>query len=55
MNKEYCGNCLWFNGEKGDGKQFCDKWEMYVREYSWCFYYVTDPEKKDESLDDFIK
>ena len=45
-NEECCGNCFWFNGEAGDGIQFCDKWEMYVYEHAKCFYYVTDPKKR---------
>ena len=47
MDKKYCGNCFYFNGEKGDGMQFCDEREEYVHESSWCCHHVTDPEKED--------
>ena len=49
MCQKCCRNCLWLNGEKGDGNQFCDKLEIYVPKSGWCFYYVTDTKKKDES------
>lgn len=32
-----CGNCYFFNGEKGDGVQFCDKKEFYVRDSDCCY------------------
>lgn len=47
MDKECCGNCFYFNGEKGDGMQFCDEREGYVHESSWCYHHVTDTEKED--------
>lgn len=34
-----CGTCLWFNGEVGDGMQFCDEKEMYVNENNCCIKY----------------
>lgn len=35
MNKK-CSNCLYFNGEEGDGIQFCDEKEIYVSENNYC-------------------
>lgn len=35
-NKYKCGNCWYFNGEVGDGTQFCEKKEEYVSEHSLC-------------------
>lgn len=34
-----CGTCLWYNGESGDGTQFCDDKEVYVSENGWCARY----------------
>lgn len=48
MNEKCCGNCLWFNGEKGDDIQFCDEKEEYVRESWWCSHHVIDLEKESE-------
>jgi hypothetical protein len=31
-----CGNCEWFDGEIGDGDQFCDELEAYVNDVE-CF------------------
>lgn len=31
-----CSNCEWFNGEAGDGNQFCDELETYVFENFYC-------------------
>ena len=39
MTRDYvykCGNCFWFNGEVGDGVQFCDYKEIYVNENNCC-------------------
>jgi len=41
-----CGTCLWYNGEPGDGTQFCDDKEVYVSEYGWCARYR---EKENEN------
>lgn len=46
-NNKCCGNCIYFNGEKGDGMQLCDEREGYVHESSWCYHHVTDPEKEN--------
>lgn len=32
-----CWNCFWFNGEEGDGIQFCDDKEDYVHENHYCY------------------
>lgn len=42
-----CGNCLWFNGEVGDGTQFCDDKEVYVSENGWCVRY-RERENEDD-------
>lgn len=34
-----CNTCLWFNGEAGDGTQFCDEKETYVSENDCCVKY----------------
>lgn len=34
-----CGSCLYFNGEIGDGVQFCDDKETDVQEGGYCFRY----------------
>ena len=44
-NEECCGNCLWFNGENGDGMQFCDERELYVHESGCCTHYAAAPER----------
>ena len=36
MNK-YCYNCVWFDGEKGDGFQFCDEHECNTHELNMCY------------------
>lgn len=35
-NEQCCGNCVFYNGERGDGTQFCDDKEIYVAEHNWC-------------------
>ena len=47
-NEECCGNCFYFNGENGDGIQFCDEREEYVHESARCSHHVTDSEKGAE-------
>lgn len=37
--KSNCGNCKYFNGEDGDGEQFCDELEAYVHETWHCNRY----------------
>lgn len=32
-----CANCYYFNGEEGDGHQFCDDRECDVDEDGYCF------------------
>lgn len=40
MNEDKkCGTCLYFNGEVGDGIQFCDEKEINVSEHRWCIRY----------------
>ena len=40
MNEDKkCGTCLYFNGEVGDGIQFCDEKEINVSEHRWCVRY----------------
>lgn len=34
-DKRCCGTCQYYNGEIGDGEQFCDELESYVQE-TWC-------------------
>ena len=31
-----CGNCFWFDGEEGDGTQFCDEKQREVSENGYC-------------------
>lgn len=31
-----CGNCFWFDGEEGDGTQFCDIKQREVNEGGYC-------------------
>lgn len=31
-----CGNCFWFDGEEGDGTQFCDEKQRQVSENGYC-------------------
>lgn len=31
-----CSNCLWFDGEEGDGTQFCDEKQREVSENGYC-------------------
>ena len=40
MKNRCCGTCLYFNGEIGDGEQFCDEREAYVHENGYCSWYV---------------
>lgn len=35
--EQICSNCIWFNGEVGDGWQFCDDKEEDVSE-NWSCY-----------------
>lgn len=42
-----CGNCIWFNGEVGDGTQFCDDKEVYVSENGWCVRYREKGNEND--------
>ena len=45
MEKEKCcWNCIFFNGEVGDGIQFCDEKESDVSEKSYCYRYREKPE-----------
>lgn len=37
--KQCCGTCLYFNGETGDGVQFCDDKEIDVSESGYCSRY----------------
>ena len=37
--KQCCGTCLYFNGETGDGVQFCDDKEIDVSENGYCSRY----------------
>lgn len=45
MDEKCCGKCFYFNGEKGDGIQFCDEKEIFVNERSYCYRYVMNPVK----------
>lgn len=47
MDDKRCWNCIYFNGEYGDGEQFCDEKEIYVRENGCCFKYMKRKESKD--------
>lgn len=52
MNDKCCGNCRYFDGQKGDGIMRCNYSnyrEGYVYEDSCCRYHVTDPEKNNET------
>lgn len=40
-----CGTCLFFNGEIGDGEQFCDELECDTHETRWCNRYQCDDTK----------
>ena len=37
LETKHCYNCYWFNGEKGDGIQFCDDKEDHVHENGYCY------------------
>lgn len=39
-----CSNCMWFNGEPGDGKQFCDELEQWVVEDFCCGHWRMKPD-----------
>lgn len=39
-NNSCCGICQWFNGETGDGEQFCDELENYVSENFYCNKFI---------------
>lgn len=34
--RKCCGKCRWFDGEMGDGTQFCDALETYVNSDDFC-------------------
>lgn len=34
-----CSNCFWFDGEEGDGTQFCDEKQREVSENGYCPLY----------------
>ena len=36
IRKHKCNNCFYYNGEPGDGEQFCDSKEIYVPENNYC-------------------
>lgn len=42
---ECCGTCVFFNGEIGDGEQFCDELECDTHETRWCNRYQCDDYK----------
>lgn len=42
---ECCGMCLFFNGEIGDGEQFCDELQCDTDETRWCNRYKCDEMK----------
>lgn len=42
---ECCGTCVFFNGEIGDGEQFCDELECDTHEARWCNRYQCDDYK----------
>ena len=39
-----CSNCMWFNGESGDGEQFCDELESWVNEGFCCGHWRMKPD-----------
>lgn len=47
MRKDCCGNCMYFNGEIGDGEQFCDERETHVHEEGYCYRHVRKKPDKD--------
>lgn len=47
MRKDCCGNCTYFNGEIGDGEQFCDERELYVHEDGYCYRHVRKSEETE--------
>lgn len=47
MDKKCCGNCFYFNGEKGDVMQFCDEKEIFVRETDMCIRYMAKERRSD--------
>ena len=46
-NKQCCSGCIFYNGEIGDGKQFCDYKEVFVSEHSWCAQYRPNEYEDD--------
>ncbi len=49
MRKDCCGNCMYFNGDIGDGDQFCDERETYVHEEGYCYRHVRkNPDEECE-------
>lgn len=40
-----CGNCLWFDGEEGDGTQFCDENQREVSENRYCYMHKRKNEE----------
>ena len=45
-----CGTCLFFNGEIGDGEQFCDELECDTHETRWCNRYQCDEMKVNNRI-----
>ena len=44
MDQVYkCSNCMWFNGESGDGEQFCDELEQWANEDYCCAHWHMKP------------
>lgn len=46
-----CYKCKYFNGEQGDGEQFCDRKEDYVSEHCWCPDFVGKDSEDAEQED----
>lgn len=46
-NKQCCAKCIYYNGEVGDGTQFCDDKEVYVSEHSYCARYRAKENEDD--------
>lgn len=36
-SKDCCGNCCYYNGDIGDGIQFCDEKETDVSDKGYCY------------------
>lgn len=43
-----CGNCFWYNGDFGDGVQFCDYMEYYVNENNYCIHFKAKREENND-------